>query len=354
MRRVPVENERIVKPYIKLRSRFLSVTFMFLLIFLALSGVFIGVLYRRNLFMPIFSNPMFVVLLVFIISFAIASLLAFYVDRKILSPVEKLSEASKKVAKGDFSVRLPVDRTSEETFTTFSNFNEMVEGLSAIETLRDDFVANVSHEFKTPLAAIEGYAALLQEETLSEKDRREYASKILFNTRRLSDLTSNILMLSKLENRKTPPEKTTFRLDEQLREAILMLEPKWSAKNVNFDLENLPEITYNGAEPLLLQVWTNIIGNAVKFVSEGGNISVSAEETLNFVTVKITDDGIGMSEETKYRIFDKFYQGDTSHRSGGNGLGLTLCLTIVSLCGGSIAVDSKEKQGSTFTVKLPK
>lgn len=354
MSRVPVENKRIVKPYIKLRSRFLSVTFLFLLIFLALSGLFVGVLYRRNLFMPIFSNPMFVVLLVFIISFAIASLLAFYVDRKILAPVEKLSEASKKVAKGDFSVRLPVDRTSEETYTTFTNFNEMVEGLSSIETLRDDFVANVSHEFKTPLSAIEGYATLLQDESLSEKERKEYAAKILFNTRRLSDLTSNILMLSKLENRKTPPEKTTFRLDEQLREAILMLEPKWSKKNINFDLENLPEITYNGAEPLLLQVWTNIIGNAVKFVSDGGNISVSAEETLNFVTVKISDDGIGMSEETKYRIFDKFYQGDTSHRSGGNGLGLTLCLTIVTLCGGSIAVDSKEQQGSTFTIKLPK
>ena len=162
------------------------------------------------------------------------------------------------------------------------------------------------------------------------------------------------LLLSKLENQKTLPDRKKYRLDEQLREAILCLEPRWSVKNINFNLENLPEIIFFGNAPLLLQVWINIIGNAVKFVSENGNISVSAEETLNYVTVKIADDGIGMSEETKYRIFDKFYQGDTSRRSQGNGLGLTLCAAIVSRCGGTISVDSELKKGSVFTVRLPK
>lgn len=354
MSKLPIESGRLTKPYKKLRNRFLTVTFSFLICFLAFNGIFVAYLHRRGLLGSVFSNPVFVILIIFMISLAIASLSAFYVDKSIFAPVEMLSEASKKVATGDFTVRLPAERSSEEMYTTFSNFNDMVEGLSSIETLRDDFVANVSHEFKTPLSAIEGYASLLQDETLSEKERREYSEKILFNTRRLSDLTSNILLLSKVENQKTPPEKKLFRLDEQLREAILLLEPRWSAKNVNFDLDDLREITYNGPEPLLLQVWTNIIGNAVKFVGEDGNVSVSAEETLNFVTVKISDDGIGMSEETKRRIFDKFYQADTSHRSGGNGLGLTLCLTIVSLCGGSISVDGKEGEGSVFTVKLPK
>ena len=354
MSKLPAENKITRQDYKKIRSRFLSVIFLFQLIFMVISGLGFFGLYRAGGFRAFLANPLLLIIILYVMSFAIASILAFYVDKNILRPIEHLSEASKRVAKGDFSVRLPVERSSEEMFTTFSNFNDMVTGLGSIETLRDDFVANVSHEFKTPIAAIEGYAELIQDDKLSDSERREYAEKILFNTRRLSDLTSNILLLSKLENQKTLPDRKKYRLDEQLREAILCLEPRWSVKNINFNLENLPEIIFFGNAPLLLRVWINIIGNAVKFVSENGNISVSAEETLNYVTVKIADDGIGMSEETKYRIFDKFYQGDTSRRSQGNGLGLTLCAAIVSRCGGTISVDSELKKGSVFTVRLPK
>lgn len=354
MKKLPAENVRAGGGYKKLRSRFVFVIFLFLIVFMLISGIVFTFLYSGGGLKIFAKNSVLAIASFYLVSFAAASVLALYVDRNILRPIENLSDASKKVAEGDFSVKLPVEKSSEEMFTTCLNFNAMVEALSASETLKNDFIANVSHEFKTPISAIEGYAALLQDENLSEDERRVYTEKILFNTRRLSDLTSNILLLSKLENQKVLPDGKNFRLDEQLREAILILEPKWSAKNINFHLDDIPEITFFGNEPLLLQVWTNIIGNAVKFVNEDGHITVSAEETLNFVTVKIADDGIGMSEETKYRIFDKFWQGDTSRRSQGNGLGLTLCMAIVSRCGGTISVDSELRKGSVFTVKLPK
>lgn len=231
------------------------------------------------------------------------------------------------------------------------NFNKMVKELNSIETLQSDFIQNVSHEIKTPLAAIEGYAALLSASTRDEQNKL-YAEQILKSSRQLSTLTGNILKLSKLENQSIISEKKTFSLDEQIRQAVLSLEPIWSAKNIDIDL-NLPEISFYGNEDLIFQIWTNLISNGIKFTPSGGLVSVKMTAEDSFVNVVVADNGIGMTEEVQKHIFDKFYQAEGSRSMEGNGLGLTLVKKILSLCDGTIEVTSQPDLGSKFTVKLP-
>lgn len=228
----------------------------------------------------------------------------------------------------------------------------MTRELAGTELLRNDFVENVSHEFKTPLSAIEGYATLLQKKNLSEEKKEEYTKKILLNTRRLSTLTSNILLLSRLENQETGIKKETFSLDEQLRETLLSLETAWSEKNLELEIE-LDNVDYSGNKELLFHVWYNIIGNAVKFTDTGGWIQILLKKEAEQIKIQITDTGIGMDETIRQRIFEKFYQGDHSRSDTGNGLGLALAGRIITLHGGNISVASKEGKGSTFTVTLP-
>ena len=241
----------------------------------------------------------------------------------------------------------------EELRVTMENFNRMVKELNSVEIMRNDFIADVSHEFKTPLAAISGYATFLQDPELSDEERNEYIRKIFFNIDKLNDLTENILRLSKLEHQQFLDEPITFRLDEQLREAIVLLEPKWGKRQIEFNLD-LPELKYTGYPALLFQVWTNLIGNAVKYTEHAGKIDVFLKETTHHVQVIVSDNGIGMEEDTVKHIFDKFYQGDTSRKSQGNGLGLPLCKEIVEKCGGKIHVESTPGVGSVFLVNLNK
>ncbi|WP_379131737.1 ATP-binding protein [Paenibacillus sp. sgz500958] len=273
--------------------------------------------------------------------------------RKILAPITSLSEAAKEVAKGNFSVELSYeDHRVRELGEMAANFNKMTQELSGIETLRNDFVVNVSHEFKTPIAAIEGYAALMQSEDLTLEERREYSRLIMESTKQLSSLSSNILKLSKLENQEFVLEQSQFDLDEQLRHALLFLEPKWSEKNLELDIDLAP-VRYHGSEELLMQIWLNLLGNAFKFTDPGGEITVTLRPTTDGVTVRIADTGTGMSEEVQKHIFEKFYQGDRSRSAEGNGLGLPLVRRILDLCGGSISVESTPGVGSAFTVVLP-
>ncbi len=227
----------------------------------------------------------------------------------------------------------------------------MVREIGSVEMIRNDFITNVSHEFKTPLSSITGYVTLLQENDLSEEEKNEYIQKTFFNIEKLNNLTDNILKISRIENQNNLPEPVQYRIDEQIREAIVLLEPKWSKKNINFDIE-LQDIAYTGQQALLFQVWINIIGNAIKFSDNGGEISVCLNKDSNLLKVTISDNGIGMTEETKAHIFDKFYQGDTSRRSNGNGLGLALCREIIDRCNGKIYVASQPECGSVFTVVL--
>lgn len=286
------------------------------------------------------------------ISAVIGTAVSIVVGHKILNPITEFSNVAKRVAGSDFDVRVENKSNIKEITELTQNFNMMIQELSSIETLRNDFVVNVSHEFKTPIAAIEGYATLLQNKNLSEQDRDEYIQMIIESSRQLSSLSGNILALSKLENQEILPEKAKFRLDEQIRQAILLLESKWSAKNIDLQVE-LPNVNYVGNKKLLMQVWMNLIDNAIKFSHDNGTISIVLTEDDEAVTVKVSDTGSGMSDATQRHVFDKFYQGDTSRKAEGNGLGLALCNRIIELCEGRIMVRSKLGKGSSFTVTLP-
>lgn len=287
-----------------------------------------------------------------IISVIIGMIISKFVARRPIGSIVEISEATKEIAKGNYNVQMNEDIRVTEIQTMARNFNLMVRELAATEILRNDFVENVSHEFKTPLAAIEGYVTLLQRKGLSEEKRKEYTDRILFNTKRLSALAGNILLLSRLENQEIEIKKESYSLDEQLREILLMYEPQWSGKKLDLDID-LDSVICCGNKELLAQVWQNLIGNAIKFVSDKGNIRVLLRQKQNAIVVSVVDNGPGMSKEVMGRIYEKFYQGDTSRASSGNGLGLTLAKRIVDLHGGTISVSSKEGKGTTFTVSLP-
>ncbi len=281
-------------------------------------------------------------------------LLVYYMLRELFRSIDRLNAATKKVAKGDYTVHLESGTIIAEIQDTETNFNRMVDELNSVEMLRKDFIADVSHEFKTPLSSITGYITLLQDPDLTPEERREYVQMAIFNAEKLNDLTTNILRLSRLENQSNMPAPTTYRLDEQIREAIVLLERQWNPKDIQLDIE-LPEVQYFGYQELLLNVWTNLISNAIKFSSEGGQVHVhlTADAEAGTIAVTIRDHGIGMDEKTQAHIFEKFYQGDTSRRAQGNGLGLPLCREIIRRCSGEIQVSSEPGAGSSFTVSLP-
>ena len=283
---------------------------------------------------------------------AVAALLSMIMSRVVLAPVARLSAASRQIAGGDFDLNLTYEGAIEEYRDTYQSFNTMARELSTIETLRSDFIANVSHEFKTPLTTIEGYAMLLQDQELSAEERADCAQRILDSAGRLSGLVTNMLMLSKLEQQTTAVEKAPFWLDEQIRQVMVGLEPVWGPKELQLELD-LPPVKFNGNESLLYHVWSNLLSNAVKFSPKGAPLTVTLKEQGGRVTFSVTDRGPGMSEDVQRHIFDKFYQGDSSRKQEGSGLGLPLAKRVAQLCGGSITVQSKPGAGSTFTVTLP-
>ena len=295
-----------------------------------------------------------VIILCFAVAIAaVAAVLSMIMSRVVLAPVSRLSQASRQIAGGDFDLKLTYDGAIAEYRDTYESFNTMARELSTIETLRSDFIANVSHEFKTPLTAIEGYAMLLQDHGLSPEERADCAQRIMDSAGRLSTLVSNMLMLSKLEQQTTAVETAPFWLDEQIRQVLVGLEPLWGPKDVQLEVD-LPPVKFNGSESLLYHVWSNLLSNAAKFSPRGEVLAVTLTEQSEQVIVSVTDRGPGMSRDVQRHIFDKFYQGDSSRKQEGTGLGLPLAKRIVQLCGGTIAVESAPDQGSTFTVTLPK
>ncbi|QUH25743.1 HAMP domain-containing sensor histidine kinase [Serpentinicella alkaliphila] len=281
----------------------------------------------------------------------IGALLIIISVRITIKRILKLNSATKEVAKGNFDIQIE-NHSNDEIGQLTDNFNKMTRELRSIEYLRKDFITSVSHEFKTPLASIQGFAKLLQKGNLSEDEVKDYTNIIVEESARLSNLSSNILKLSKLENQVILEKRSKFSLDEQMRKSILLLEHEWSKKNIEFDIE-LDSVDYSGDEELLQQVWINIINNAIKFSNENGKIRLRLRERGTFIQVIVEDNGIGMKEETLNRIFEKFYQGDESHSHEGNGLGLPLVKRILDLCGGSIKVESGINEGSIFIVELP-
>ena len=282
--------------------------------------------------------------------------LADYIRRKIMveRPTKIITEATEKVMSGDFSVRIKSMQSSGmEGFNQIAEaINQMAEELRGVETLRTDFIANVSHEMKTPLAVLQNYGTLLQAHDLTEEKRIEYAKGVTDASRRMADMMTNILKLNRLENQQIYPNLTTFDLGEQLCESLLQYEGTWERKNIGIET-NIAESVFISADAELLSlVWNNLFSNAFKFTEDGGKVTLSLTADGEFATVKISDTGCGMSAEVGTHIFEKFYQGDTSHATAGNGLGLALVKRVVDIMQGEIAVESAIGVGTTFTVRV--
>ena len=270
-------------------------------------------------------------------------------------PVRQISEAAEKMTTGDFSVRIPhVSRlVADDKFNDIIDcINKLAEELSGVETLRTDFVANVSHEMKTPLAIIRNYATLLESEELSEEKRLEYAEIMKNAANRLSDMMTNILKLSRLENQQIYPSVKRYDLGEQLCEVLLQYESVWEKREINVETALAEGVSVAADEELLSLVWSNLLSNAFKFTEDGGTVSLTLEADDRYAVVKVSDTGCGMSPEVGAHIFEKFYQGDSSHRTEGNGLGLALVKRIVDITEGEIGVESTVGVGTTFTVRI--
>ena len=279
-----------------------------------------------------------------------------HIRRKLMvdRPVRIITEATEKIMQGDFSVRVaPMHGAGMEGFNQIGMaINAMAGELSGTETLRTDFIANVSHELKTPLAVMGNYATMLPRPGITEEEKNEYAKAISEAARKLAQLITNILKLNKLENQQIFPQPQEFDLREQLFQDILGLEDAWDVKNLEIETEIDDDVRIKSDPELLSLVWNNLISNAVKFTPEGGKIGVALKAEGSTVTVSVRDTGCGMTPEVGKHIFEKFYQGDTSHATGGNGLGLALVKRVVDILGGEIGVESIYGQGSTFTVRL--
>lgn len=280
--------------------------------------------------------------------------LAIYWSRRVTKPVEEISEKVAEVAQGNFDVHIDTSKFKHEIKEMAEDFNKMIEELKSIETMRADFVFSVSHEFRTPLSVIQGYVTLLSNPELTYEQQKNYLDKLVESTQQLSGLVDNVLKLSKLESQNIVSKIEKFSLDEQLRLAVLMFEQQWTEKNIELDLD-LPQCEYEGNVEMINQIWVNLLGNAMKYTGENGKISVKLDDSqTDFISVSISDTGIGMTEEVKNHIFEKFYQADTSRKSEGSGLGLALVQTIANLTKCTVLVESEPQQGSTFTVKMPK
>ena len=313
-----------------------------------LSGVIVYVLDL------VFNISIIIPTIVWVIGFCVVlgSIITLIMGWIFFAPITRLGKAMRKVAGGDFSIRLESKFSTKEVKDIYKNFNLMAEELGTTEMLQTDFVSNVSHEFKTPINAIEGYAMLLQGCSHESQEQQEYIEKILSNTKRLSELVGNILLLSKVDNYAIQTKKEEYRLDEQIRQALLMYEQKWVEKDIEFDIE-LDKVFYLGNESLMLHVWSNLIDNAIKFSNQNGMIKMYLKQQDDKVVFTIEDTGPGIGEQEQRHIFDKFYQGDSSHKQEGNGLGLSLVKQILETCGGQIRVDNTFQEGSRFIVTLP-
>ena len=336
------------KPRWGLRFQF-SITTVSLFLIITLIAWFILWLLNRllqiRLVMP---DILWLTLFVLVLGIAGSLLLT----QIFFEPISRLGRAMGQVATGNFKVRLEPAGHFREIRKIYSDFNLMTRELSNTEILQSDFISNVSHEFKTPINAIEGYAALLQDRSLTPEEQGQYIDKILYNTNRLSTLVGNILLLSRINNQAIHLKPQLYRLDEQIRQAILALETKWTAKSIDFDVD-LAETQYEGYEGLMFHVFTNLIDNAVKFDPPGGYIRLRLRPVQGQAVFTIEDNGPGIRPEDMERIFDKFYQSDNSHQEDGNGLGLALVKRIVTENGGSITVENRPEGGSCFRVSLP-
>lgn len=300
---------------------------------------------------PYFSNVVGRSLGLAIINIIFISIILIRINtKKILKPIKRINEATKKVANGDYDIELETNRKDEIGELT-ENFNKMIKGLKSTENLQNEFINNVSHEIKTPISSIEGFAKFLKDKNLSDEEREEYSNIIIEESERLSNLTGKILKLSKLHNQERITNKQKIMLAEQIRKAISILEPKWSKKNIKISV-SLEEVVFLGDEDLIFQVWMNLIENAIKFSKINGRINIKIFQEEDKIIVTIKDYGVGIPEDELDKIFERFYQIDKSHSEEGSGLGLAIVKRIIELSEGNIKFESKENKGTKAIVRL--
>lgn len=279
-----------------------------------------------------------------LVSILVGTIMSFIFSKAPLRPIREIMDATDKIADGDYSVRLDL-KGPEEFRTLSSKFNNMAEEIGSVEMLRKDFVGNFSHEFKTPIVSIRGFARALKWDDLMPEEREEYLDIIINESERLAELSNNVLYLSKIEKQAILTNKRLFNLSEQIRIVIVLLDEKLTQKNLEIVFE-CDEHFVEGNEEMMKQVWINLLDNAIKFSDSGGKIVIDMKQSEKRLSVKISNQGKRITPEMKKRIFDKFYQGDLSHATAGNGLGLTIVKKIIDLHGGKIEVLSFDKYTS--------
>lgn len=296
--------------------------------------------------------PLFFIGVPLLASAIVSLIFTILASRNSLKDLNNFLDAINKVSKGDFTVKLDSDKT-KTLRPVYKSFNQMVKELNSIEMLRDDFISSFSHEFKTPIVSIKGFAKLAKSPIITEQERNDYLNIIISEINRLVTLSEDTLLLTNLESQEIVIEKEPFSLDEEIRRSIVLLQNDWENKNINLQLE-LENITFNGNSSLIQQLLINILNNSIKFTPKNGTISISLKEIENnSVLIKIKDDGIGMDEHTIKHIFDKFYQADSARASQGLGLGMSIAKRIVELCEGKIKIESKLNEGASFLITLP-
>ncbi len=332
---------------------FISI-FNIIVVNLALVAGVVLLLLRLNI-ITTFVSPGMVIVFLILMSLIITGIVIALGSRISLKPVRVLMDAMKELAGGNLDIRINMDDPMYPLeFTDFAErFNETARELTSIEMLRSDFINNFSHEFKTPIASIRGFAKLLKNGNLTPEEREEYLDIMISESDRLSELATNVLNLSKIQNQAIITDNSFFDMGEQVRRGILMMESKWSGKNLELEID-IEDINFYGSPELLSQVWLNILDNAVKFSPAGGKLRIKLLAQDETVIFKVKDFGCGMDQETKVRMFDKFFQGDNSRSTGGNGLGLAIVERIVSLHHGKISVDSEPGKGTSISVTFPK
>lgn len=347
-----MKTSRSKKPLRTISLVFTVSIFLIMITIMSIQGVLMYIYWRffcqLDIPVPQLWRP---IPLLAVLSAFVGTGLAILVSRIPLKPIRDLIEAINQLAEGNFHVRIHLDLT-EEFVRLSDSFNQMAQELENTELLRSDFINNFSHEFKTPIVSLRGFAKLLKSRELTQKERDEYLDIIIHESNRLSQLSSNVLNLSKIENLSILSDMASFNLSEEIRQSVLLLESKWQKKDLALIID-MDELEYYGNKSLLNQVWINLIDNAVKFSTYKGKIRLKLHQKADQVVFQIMDNGCGMSTDTKNRIFERFYQGDASHTTEGNGLGLTVVKKIVELHGGLILVYSEEGFGSAFTVRLP-
>jgi len=334
-------------------SIFVIITSVYALIAMTLLLTYHGDLFEiENMFHAGRFGMLITIVIFFVVSAGIGLMVFYRFNQLFLKPLNELSTALKQVEKGNYDVEVSTDVRVRELYRLMKGFNRMTKEISSVELLKKDFISYFSHEFKTPITSIRGFSRQIKERELDPEKQKEYIDIIYRESDRLIKMSSNVLILTKLEHQTTLTDTKVFSLDEQLRRTLLVLEKQWTEKDLELELE-MDEIEIDSNEGMIKQIWVNVISNAINYSYHGGRLKIECRKDGEFVKVRIRDYGTGMPDRVRERIFEKFYQGDASHGSSGNGLGMPIVKRIIDLCGGKIVIKSQLKKGTVVIVYLP-